>query len=98
MYARFSTVQVKDGKLDEFVETFRDSMVPPARAQKGFNGVTVLADHETGKAVLFSLWESESDARAMASTSAAFSAQADKVNDLIVDTSEVQYLDVMHQE
>ncbi len=98
MYARFTTVQISDGKMDEFVKTFRDSMVPPARAQKGFKGVTVLADHDTGKAVLFSLWDSEADARAMATTDAAFSAQADKVNDLIVDTPEMLYLEVMHQE
>ena len=98
MYARFATVQVNEGKLDEFVETFRDSMVPPARAQKGFKGVSVLADHEANKAVLISLWDSEADARAMATTDAALSAQASKINDLVVDTPEVQFLEVMHQE
>ena len=98
MYARFGTVHVKEGKLDEFVTTFRDSMVPPARAQKGFKGVSVLADHENGTVVLISLWKSEADARAMATTNAAISAQADKIKELVVAMPDVQYLEVMLQE
>lgn len=98
MYARFGVMQVREGQIGEFVRIFRDSMVPPARAQKGFKGVTLLADHEAHKVIAISLWETEADAKQMATTDAAFSAQVDKLGGIVTDVPDIRYLEVAHQE
>src|SRR5262249_46563128 len=75
MHARFGEVKVKAGKLDEFVKIFRDEMMPHGRSQKGFKGVTVLADAMANRAVLISYWETEADARAAGQSSGSFQGQ-----------------------
>jgi heme-degrading monooxygenase HmoA len=98
MWARFGVIQVKSGQMDEFVQIFRDSMVPPARAQQGFKGVMVLTDRNTNRAIGMSLWESESDARAVESSQGSFSSQIDKVAAVITEAPTVEYLEVIYQE
>ena len=98
MYARFGEVKVKAGKLDEFVKVFRDEMVPQARRQKGFKGVTVLADATANRAVLMSFWETEADARAVEQSSGSFQTQVNKVAALIESSPKTEYLKVYHQE
>ena len=83
MWARFGAIQIQPGRMDEFVQIFRESMVPAVRAQKGFKGVLVLADRETNKAIGMSLWESEPDARAVETSPGSFSSQIDKAASLI---------------
>ncbi len=98
MWARLGVVQVQPGRMDEFVQIFRDSMVPPARAQKGFKGVMVLTDRQTNKAIGMSLWESESDAKAVEASPGSFRSQIDKVAAIIAEAPEVEYLEVIYQE
>jgi heme-degrading monooxygenase HmoA len=93
-YARLGTTQIQPGKMAEFISVFRDSMVPPAQAQKGFKGVMVLANDDTSKSFGFSLWETEADARTMETSSAAFQAQADKVRDIIAEVPPIEYFEV----
>jgi heme-degrading monooxygenase HmoA len=98
MWARFGVIQVKPGQMDEFIQIFRDSMVPPARAQKGFQGVMVLADRDTNRAIGLSLWESEADARAVEASQGSFGSQIDKVAAVITEAPNVEYLEVIYQE
>jgi heme-degrading monooxygenase HmoA len=98
MHARFGVIEVRDGQVEEAVRIFRDSMVPPARTQKGFKGATVLAERTSNKLTLISFWETEADARAMSTTDAAFNAQADKLKDILTQPPDIQYLEVMYQE
>ena len=98
MHARFGEVRIKPGKVDEFVEIFSTSMVPPTREQKGFKGCTVLSDTEANRVVLISYWDTEADARAVAQSSAAFHAQIDKVKPLLDGQNEIDFLAVAYQE
>jgi len=94
MHARWASLQVKPGRIDEFVRIFRDSMLPPAKAQKGFRGVFMLTNRDSGKAVGASLWESEADARAVETSSGSFGAQADHVRDIIDDVPVMEYYEI----
>ena len=98
MHARWASLQVKPGRIDDFIGIFRDSMVPPARAQKGFKGVFLLTDRDTGKVVGASLWETEADARAVEMSSGSFGSQADKVRGIVTEMPVMEYYDVMARE
>ena len=59
MHARIVTVRVQAGKLDEAVRIARDSVLPAAQQQPGFQGGFVLTDAVTNRLVGITLWESE---------------------------------------
>jgi len=48
-------------KIEEGARIYQDSVVPAAKAQKGFKGILLLLAPETGKCISISLWESEAD-------------------------------------
>lgn len=64
MQARLVTLQVKSGQIDEVIAIFTERVVPAARAQRGFGGGRVLANRETGKVLLMTLWQSVADLQA----------------------------------
>jgi heme-degrading monooxygenase HmoA len=98
MHARFSEVQIKPGKVNEFVEIFHTGMVPPTRAQKGFKGVTVLADTGANKVVLISYWDTEADAKAVEQSTVAFHAQIEKVKPLLDGQNKIDFFEVAYRE
>lgn len=61
MNARATIVQILPSKVDEAVDLYRDSVVPAARQQKGFKGVYLLTDRNTGKGISITLWETVAD-------------------------------------
>ena len=61
MYARTGTSQMKPGKMDEAIGLYRDSVVPVLKEQKGFKGLYWLADRNTDKYTVITLWETEAD-------------------------------------
>ena len=61
MYARVVTTHAQPEKLDQLIAVFRDSIVPAARQQKGFVGISLLVDRATGKGVVVSRWQTEAD-------------------------------------
>ena len=61
MYARIVTVQVQLDKAEQAIALFRDSVVPANRQQKGFIGIRLFVDRQTGKGVVVSRWQSEAD-------------------------------------
>jgi len=63
MNARVVTVQVRPGTIDAAIRIYRDSVVPAARQQKGFQGGLLLTDRNTGKGIVVSLWKTEADMR-----------------------------------
>ena len=65
MYAQVVRAQFQPGKIEEAIATFRDSVVPAARQQKGFKNSYLLVDRSNNKGVGFSLWESEADVAAL---------------------------------
>jgi len=61
MHARVTTVQIRPDKMDEAIGIYRDSVTPAAQQQKGFKGVLLLTDRNTGKGISVTLWETEAD-------------------------------------
>lgn len=61
MFARVMKVQIQKNKLDQAVFTYRESVLPEARRQPGFQGATLLTDRATGAGLSITLWESEAD-------------------------------------
>jgi len=59
MYARTGTSQMKPGKMDETIGVYRDSVVPLLKAQKGFKALYWLADSNTDKYTVITLWDTE---------------------------------------
>ena len=65
MYAQVVRIQIQPGKVEEGISTFRDSVIPAVRQQKGFKDAYLLVDRSTNKGIGFSLWESEADVVAL---------------------------------
>ncbi len=64
MFARVTMVQVDLNKFDETIGIFRDSVIPAAKSQKGYQSAYLLTDRKTGKGISITLWGSEEDANA----------------------------------
>jgi heme-degrading monooxygenase HmoA len=60
-YARVLTATAQPGKTDELISIARDSILPAARQQHGFNSMLLLNDRTTGKGISITLWETEAD-------------------------------------
>ncbi len=60
-FARVTISQSKVESFDEMVKLYAESVVPAAKAQKGYLGVLLLTDRTTGKGISISIWESEED-------------------------------------
>lgn len=64
MLARVSRFEGSADKLDELIELFTQEVLPSFQAQRGFKGVTFLIDHQNGRALGTTFWESETDLHA----------------------------------
>jgi len=64
MYARLTQLDIKPDKIDVAIEIYKKSVVPAARAQKGFMAIYLLTDRTTGKGYSISFWKTEQDALA----------------------------------
>jgi heme-degrading monooxygenase HmoA len=61
MYARLTEFNIKPEKVEEGIELYRKSVVPAAKAQKGFAAVYLLTDRPTGKGMAITFWRTERD-------------------------------------
>ncbi len=64
MFARIVTTHIHLGQMDDAIALFRDSIAPAAQKQKGFKGIRLFTDRNSGKGVVVSLWETEDDLKA----------------------------------
>ena len=64
MHARLTSIQLQPGMTDRLADMFNESVLPATREQAGFRGGLVLADPDTGKTVVISLWDSEGELQA----------------------------------
>jgi heme-degrading monooxygenase HmoA len=64
MYARMTIMMIQPDRIDEAVAIYKKSVVPAAKKQKGFRGVCLLKDVQTGKGISVTFWKSERDAMA----------------------------------
>lgn len=79
-FARVTITQGKPEKTEERLKIYRESLVPEAKKQKGFRGITLLSDFKTGKGISISIWDTEADAIAN-EQSRYYKAQVDKFKD-----------------
>ena len=59
MFARVSTYEGRPEQLDEMHHEGMEHVLPALEMQDGFSGGLVLADRQSGKFVVVTLWESE---------------------------------------
>ncbi len=64
MYARVVTVDWKMDQIEEAVAFFRDEVAPALKTQPGFANTRMLVDHATGKGLMVTIWQDESDLKA----------------------------------
>ena len=64
MFARTTTMQLKIAFIDDALEVYKNSIVPAAKAQRGFIELSLFLDRKSGKAISTALWETEEDAKA----------------------------------
>ncbi len=62
MYARLTSMSFRVESAEEGVRIFESSVVPAARAQRGFRGAYLFGDRGTGRAVALTLWDDEASA------------------------------------
>ncbi len=63
MHCRAVSVQIQAGKTQEAIDLYNNSVVPAAKAQKGFGGAYFMTD-SSGKALSITVWESQADMEA----------------------------------
>ena len=59
MHARVSKLEGLPDQVDELGRTVAEWVAPSLSEMKGFHGILVLADRQSGKVELVTLWESE---------------------------------------
>jgi heme-degrading monooxygenase HmoA len=65
MYVRMTTLSFRVDRYDEGAQAFEKSVVPAAKAQKGFRAIYLLADRREGRCVALTFWENEAAAAAI---------------------------------
>jgi heme-degrading monooxygenase HmoA len=64
MYARVTFATAEPAKVDQTIKVMRDSILPAAKKQKGFKGLTYLTNRKTAKGMVIVLWNTEDDMKA----------------------------------
>jgi heme-degrading monooxygenase HmoA len=64
MFARVTTVHFKPDTIDQAIKIYNESVVPSAKAQKGFKRILLFLDRETGRGLTIAFWETQEDAAA----------------------------------
>ena len=59
MYAGFNHRQIPPGRMDEALQTYRDSTIPANQTQSGFKSGLILADRSAGKIITIGMWETK---------------------------------------
>lgn len=64
MFARVTTLQVRLDTVDQATSMYRDSVVPAAKAQKGYRAAYLLTDAASGKSISVTVWDTVEDLQA----------------------------------
>ena len=62
MFARVTTLPFLVEKYDEGVRIFKESVVPAAKAQKGFRAAFLLGNRKDGRGLALTFWDDEASA------------------------------------
>ena len=94
MYAQVTSATFQPDRLDEGISIFRDSILPAARAAKGFSEAYMLIDREESRYLVLSLWESRSDVEALV-TSGFYQEQGAKAAHLLTSPPDRRVYEVV---
>ena len=94
MYARIVTAQVSPEKLNEGIQLWKDSVMPAAKAQKGFKSGRLMVNRKMGKIVTVGLWETEADLQATGEGSTFLQEQLAKFATLFTAPPVVEHYEV----
>ncbi|MDH4218721.1 MAG: hypothetical protein OEY18_01750 [Candidatus Aminicenantes bacterium] len=61
MYARVTSARIAGDRIEPFKKIFEESVVPAAKKQKGFQGISLMVNLETGEGLAIGYWDSEED-------------------------------------
>ncbi|MBN1223164.1 MAG: antibiotic biosynthesis monooxygenase [Candidatus Aminicenantes bacterium] len=61
MYARITRFRVRVEKMERAIQIYNESIVPAAKAQKGYRGIYLFDNKKTGEGLVLGLWDSEED-------------------------------------
>jgi heme-degrading monooxygenase HmoA len=64
VFARITTFEGRPERVAEFRHAIEDHVLPAVRRLPGFQGVLILADHESGKVLAVALWDTKDSMRA----------------------------------
>jgi heme-degrading monooxygenase HmoA len=64
MYARATLALINIDKIEQFRKIYEESVVPAAKKQKGFRGISLMVNLKTGEGMSISYWDNEEDALA----------------------------------
>lgn len=62
MFARLTKAQIRVDRIDEFINRYKESVIPEAKSQKGYRGAYLFVNREAGQGISMTFWESEEDA------------------------------------
>jgi heme-degrading monooxygenase HmoA len=85
VHARVVNLRVRPVDTKEMIRIYRDSVMPAARRQRGFEGAVLLTDPETGIGISITMWETEAD-REAGEASGYYKEQIGKFADLLTET------------
>lgn len=97
MHARLGIVAMAPEDFEQGIKIMSTQALPAIRLLQGYMGGLILGDHETGKAVYVTFWESEEDMRRSEEDADVLrrdSAQALGVGDIPVERYEVITLEL----
>lgn len=61
MYARVTSAQISPNRIEQFKKIFEESVVSAAKKQKGFKGICLMVNPQTGEGLSITYWDSEED-------------------------------------
>ena len=64
MYAKVTSLQVKPGKIDDFIKIYNETQKSVNQQGQGFQSARLLTDTSTNRVVTVTIWATESDAKA----------------------------------
>ncbi len=97
MYARITTTQMSPYRLEEAIGVVRDHIVPAAQEQEGFKGYLMLIDRSTGKNIVITLWEQETDRECTGPNSGYYRDAIGQVVPFLTDAPSVEDLELVIQ-
>lgn len=59
MHAQVTTIETSPAKIDDTLRHVREQILPELKQLEGFKGFMTLSDHQSGRLLGVTLWESE---------------------------------------